>query len=322
MKMILDLDTGIDDALALAYALSQPQVDLIGVTTTYGNVETSTSIKNTLNILDLFGRSDVPVFAGSRHNWVSTENYVPAEIIYKIHGRNGIGEVELGEAKRKASEMSAVDFILASAKEYGAELTLVTTGPITNLADAIKADKDTVKKIGRIVAMGGALTIPGNVSPFAEANIANDPEAAKFIFASDVPIVIVGLDVTLTTMIYGDDITSWYELDTAAGKALADMSMYYYQNEYDDAEVGGAMHDPLAVEVAINPDIVKDILPINLTVETEGPSRGRTIADIDGLNRAEKSAQVCLQVDADAFIERFTTSIHNLIAETKMKAVS
>lgn len=313
-KIILDLDTGVDDALALAYTIGQESVELIGVTTTYGNVTVDAATANSLGILDLLHRSDVPVYEGAAFPWGSS-SYVMSDTVKKIHGTNGIGNVDLGENKRKKADKSAVDFLIESARTFGEDLILVTAGPLTNLADAIKKEPEAIKKIGKIVTMGGALTVPGNITPFGEANIIADAAAAKFVLESDIPMMIVGLDVTLKTMITGADIKSWGSVGNTASKTLVALTTYYYSNEYDDKEVGGALHDPLAVEAAINPGIITDILPINLTVETEGPSRGRTIGNLELLKRKEKSTQYCLDVDRDRFIKTFVQTIQNVLSQ-------
>lgn len=315
-KIILDLDTGVDDALAITYAVGQKDVELIGITTAFGNVTVQQAVKNSISILDLLGKKEVPVFEGAAHPWGSS-SYEPSEHIKRIHGENGIGDVELGSPSRSQGELSAVDFLIQSANTFGDELILLTAGPLTNLADAIKKDKEAILKIGKIVTMGCALTVPGNITPFSEANIYNDAEAAKYVLESDVPIVLVGLDVTLKTMITGKDIKSWLEVGNLASQAIADIATYYYTNEYDDEEIGGAMHDPLAVEVAVNPAIVTNMLPINLTVETDGVSKGRTIGNLDLLNREEKSAQVCVDVDGEAFITKFTETVRSVVSKAQ-----
>lgn len=312
MKVILDLDTGIDDALALTYTVGLPDVELLGVTTTFGNVTVENAVKNTINILDLLGRSDIPVFEGAPHSW-KADSYEPDEILHRIHGRNGIANVDLGEAKRSKEDLSAVDFIIETAEKYGDEFTLITTGPMTNLANAIKKNRKAIEKIGKIVSMGGALTVPGNTSQFAEANIASDANAAKYVMESGIPIVIVGLDVTLKTLFTGPNVEPWRQINTKAAEVITQLATYYYSNESEDSEFGGAMHDPLAVEVAVNPDIVTDMFPVNLTVETDGTSEGRMIANLNLLNREEKSAYVCLGVDSDAFIRKFTQVICDVL---------
>lgn len=319
-KIILDLDTGVDDALAIAHTIGQESVELIGITTIFGNVTVDYATSNSLGILDLLGRSDVPVYEGCSHPWGS-HNYVTSDNLKRVHGNNGIGNVDLGENSRSKEETSAIDFIIESANAFGEDLILLTAGPLTNLAEAIKKDEEAVKKIGKIVTMGCALTIPGNVTKFGEANIINDPVAAKYVFESDISMVIVGLDVTLKTMITGNDIKSWLSVGNRASKAMVDLATYYYSNEYNDEEIGGAMHDPLAVEVAVNPDIVTNMFPINLTVETEGPSRGRTIGNLDQLNSGKKTSQYCLDVNGDLFIEKFIQTVQKVLSNSNKIAV-
>ena len=315
MKMILDLDTGIDDALAIAYALGLPGVELIGVTNCFGNVTIDIAVQNTLDLLELLGHPEVPVFEGASRPW-GADGYTLAPHKFKIHGQNGIGNVELPRAKAQKSAVSAVDFILDSARRYGPDLALVATAPLTNLANAIAKDKNAVGRIGRISIMGGALTVPGNRTPFAEANICDDARAARAVMESGIPLTLVGLDATLKTRVTGRDIDLWRQLGTPAADAVIRMCEYYYTNEYDDASFGGAIHDPLAVEVAVAPESAA-YLPINLTVETEGPGAGRVIGDLRRLDQKEKSARVCVDVDGPAFVKKFVDTIGGLLAEQR-----
>lgn len=305
MKMILDLDTGIDDALAIAYAAASPEVDLIGITGTYGNVLMREGVANSLKILDLLGHSAVPVFAGLSHSQ-TTDNFKTLEISQLIHGKDGIGEIHLADSPRSVAEQGAVDFMLAACKTYGKELTIVATGPMTNLAAAIRQDKETMQKLGKIVIMGGALTVCGNVSPFAEANISQDPESADELFRSGLPITMVGLDVTLRTLLTKKETQSWRELGTNAGKAFSDMVDYYIKAyEITSPHLNGcALHDPLAVAVAINPDLLTTI-QLNLKVETEGPSRGRTIGDNERLNDPNPNVTIGVNVAVERFVTEF-----------------
>lgn len=310
-KLILDVDTGIDDTLAIAYALGLPEVDLIGITTLFGNTTSQLATENTLAVLALLGREDIPVYEGAHCPW-GTDSYEVVDQYRKIHGVTGLGNLELASAKRAKESRPAVDFLLQSARQYGDDLILVTTGPLTNLAEAIQKDREAMEAVGRIVSMAGALTIPGNVSPFAEANVYNDPQAAKYVFESGVPIVAVGLDVTLKTMITGTDIQHWAQVKSEASQALVELATYYYQHEYEDV-IGGAMHDPLAVAVAVHPEIVTNLLPINLTVETRGESTGRLIGNLDLLNARDKSGVVCLDIEADIFVTQFTETVYEVL---------
>ncbi|MDO4500316.1 MAG: nucleoside hydrolase [Erysipelotrichaceae bacterium] len=311
MKLILDLDTGIDDALALVYALGHKDIDLIGVTNVFGNVTVETANKNTINILDLFNRSDVPVFKGAAKP-LNKELFMH-EKKYQIHGLNGIGNVELGEAKRAVDKREASDFIVEMARQYKDELCIVAVAPLTNIANAISKDKEAMESVGKIVIMGGALTVQGNATPYAEANIYGDPEAAKIVFESGVHTTMVGLDVTFKTFLYAKDIESW-KLDNPRAKALYDMAYYYYENEIEGS-LGGAMHDPLAVDIALHPEVLKDSFDMSLTVETDGLSAGRTIGLKERVNDEIKSTTVCIDVDGKDFINRFVNTINEIIKE-------
>lgn len=307
-KIILDLDTGIDDALALAYTLGSPELDLIGVTATYGNVLVETGVRNDLALLELFGRSDVPVFAGEPHA-LAKDGFEVLEISAFIHGKNGIGEAEVAEPVGVVQELSAVDFLIESVERYGDELIIVPTGAMTNIAAAMKKS-ETFARDAQIVFMGGALTVPGNVSQWAEANANQDPEAADIMVRNAGDITTVGLDVTLQTLLTYAETATWRALGTPAGNFLADATDYYIK-AYDTTapHLGGCgLHDPLAVGVAIDPSLVT-LVPINLKVDTEGPTRGRTIGDEVRLNDPHKNCKVAVGVDVDRFLKEFMERI-------------
>ena len=310
-KLILDVDTGIDDALAIAYALASPELDLIGVTCTYGNVEVDQAVRNSLAILELFGRTDVPVFAGPQR-----DGFEVMEISQFIHGVNGIGEAKLYDASRAAEQQSAVDFMVQSVHRYGDDLVIVPVGPLTTVAAAAEAD-ETFASRAHIVCMGGALTVPGNVTPCAEANINQDPEAADFVFRQGEDITMIGLDVTLQTLLTTVETKQWGDLVTAGGDFLATATNYYIKAyETTAPHLGGCgLHDPLAVAVAADPSLV-DTLAINLKVDTDGETRGRTIGDETCLNDPVKSARVAVGVDVGRFLEEFMRRLTGLARET------
>ncbi|GAB3941259.1 nucleoside hydrolase [Corynebacterium tapiri] len=313
-KIILDLDTGVDDALALAYALASEELELIGVTGTYGNVLVETGVRNTLAILELFGASDVPVFAGPDH--ASTKDgFEVLPISEFIHGKNGVGEAELPEPSASVQDKSAVDFLVESVAKYGDDLVIVPTGPSTTIAAAIEADEDFARN-AHIVMMGGALTVPGNVSPVAEANVNQDPEATNTVFQRAQDVTMIGLDVTLQTLLTYEETKLWRELGTAGGRFLADATDYYIKSyETNSPHLGGCgLHDPLAVGVAVDPSLVTT-LGINLKVETEGPTRGRVIGDETRLNDANKTAQVAVGVDVERFLKEFMERLTRLARE-------
>ena len=311
-KLILDLDTGIDDALAIAYALGSPEAELIGITATYGNVLMKDSVRNSLAVLDALGADSVPVCPGLPHS-STAEDFAVLEISAFIHGRNGLGEAEIAASARRAAPASAVDFIIEASRRYGEELVYVPTGPLTNLAAALERDPALAGRL-RVVLMGGALTVSGNVSPWAEANINQDPDAADAVFRSGIDATMVGLDVTLQTLLTYEHTRRWRDLGTPAGAFLADMTGYYIRAYETTAPgLGGCgLHDPLAVGVAVDPGLVTT-LPINLQVDVEGPTRGRTIGDVARLNDPRKTSRVAVGVDVDRFLEELMARITSVL---------
>ena len=235
-KLILDLDTGIDDALAIAYALgSADEIDLIGITATYGNVAVPLAARNALAVLHLFGRDDVPVYS------------------------NGIGGAIIPDSPRAPEAPgSAVDFIITAAREYGPDLTIVPTGAMTTMATVFRNAPDLKDSGVNVTLMGGALTLPGNVGPAAEANISQDPEAADYLFKCGARTTMIGLDVTHQTALTREKAHEWASLGTQAGDFLVTMTDYYIDFYLkNQPEIRGCgLHDPLAVAAALDPSLI------------------------------------------------------------------
>lgn len=314
-KMILDLDTGIDDSLAIAYALASPEVDLIGITSTYGNVVTSQAGQNSLKILELLGRPDIPVYLGLPHS-STTDHFDVMPVSQEIHGKNGIGEVELPTAKRQVEQEPAVDFMIAAARKYGNDLIIVPTGPMTNLAAALKQAPELTALVGNVTFMGGALTVPGNVTEVGEANINQDPAAADQVLRSSFNLTMVGLDVTLRTLLTKKETKLWRALGTKASVAFADI-VDYYIGAYATTNAhlpGCALHDPLAVGVALDPSLVQTI-GLNMKVETKAPFAARTVGDETRLNETPTNVKVAVNVDAPAYLQRFMHRLTALFAQ-------
>lgn len=314
-KMILDLDTGVDDALAIAYAVAAPEVDLIGIVSSFGNNRMKTCAQNSLKLLQLLGQTDVPVFEGAAHS-STTDHFDPEQVSLDIHGQNGIGEVELPDPDRPVEDESAVDFLIEAAHKYSKDLIIIPTGPMTNLAAAIKKDPSIVDLIGNVTFMGGALTVEGNVSEAAEANIHQDPEATDAVFHSNLPLTMVGLDVTLRTLLTKKETAKWRALGTAAGKAYADITDYYIDAYYnmDIDKRGCAIHDPLAVGVGIDPSFVSTI-SLFMRCVTEGPNRGRTIGDNAKLIDDNPNTKIAVNVDKDRYLAHFMDLLTNLFKQ-------
>lgn len=305
-KMILDLDTGVDDALALALAICDPRVDLIGVIASYGNTLVETAAQNTLNLLQLLGATDVPVYLGASHS-STTDHFDVMPISKAIHGNTGVGNLSLPVATRQVEKMSGIQFLVDMAHKYQDELVYVPTGPLTNMAKALEVDPEIAHLIGNTTLMGGALTVPGNVTPFTEANISQDPEAADKVFTTQENLTMVGLDVTLRTLLTKIDTQKWRALGTKSGIAYADL-MDFYIEAYDQLDIdhrGAALHDPLAVAVAIDPSYVVTI-PLNMrvTYDKDTHDYGRTIGDRQRLLEPT-TTNVAVGVNAKRFVRDF-----------------
>ncbi|MBE5023353.1 nucleoside hydrolase [Olsenella sp. DSM 107455] len=316
-RLVLDLDTGVDDALALAYALGSPEVELVGVVCTYGNVTMRTAVRNTCALLELLGHPEVPVLAGADRALAATSPFAPPAAVRRIHGENGLGDQPVS-GRCRCAPGDGVAFLrdeLRRAEGDGAELVYVPTGPLTNLAHMLTSIPGLADALGRVTFMGGALAVPGNVTPCAEANVANDPAAADAVLRGGLRTRMVGLDVTHQAVLARDDTAAWRELGTPAGIFLADVTDHYISvYEENNPLMGGcALHDPLAVAAAIDPSLVGR-LPTNLRVDLEGPTRGRTVCDPDRLRDEEKTCEVALTVDVPRFLGEFRARVARALA--------
>ncbi|MDD6840041.1 MAG: nucleoside hydrolase [Spirochaetales bacterium] len=303
INLVLDLDTGIDDAIALSIAAKDKRVNLVGVTCTYGNVTVDESAYNTLALLSLLDRLDIPVYKGSDRALNSTSPYIPHEAGRKIHGKKGSGNIVLKESKRSIENTNAIDY-LSSLMMKRDDITIITTGPMTNLASVLSAYPTLSSWKGKVIFMGGALTVRGNVNHFAEANIFKDPEAAKIVVESGLDVTMIGLDVTERTRLYRKDAEKWKNKGNEIGETLGSMLDYYLDNTLDLDET--YVHDPSAVIASLHPEYFS-FLPLPLTVETEGIDRGRVVLDEKRLLDRDKMVNVALDVDR-VKLEEFLSS--------------
>ncbi|MEH7177853.1 nucleoside hydrolase [Neobacillus vireti] len=295
--VILDVDTGVDDALAIAYALNSPELEVIGLTTCFGNAPIESTTRNTLVVLEKLGKM-VPVYAGADKQLKGGLKKYPTH----VHGEDGLGnQVDRTPEKRAESE-GAVDYIINQVIKQPQEITIIAVGPLTNLALAVKKEPEIASLVKEVIIMGGAVFTAGNVTPYSEANIITDPEAADIVFSSGLPVTIVGLDVTMKTLLPREALTDWRDLKRDAAHFFADMTSFYMQSyETHHPGIGGcALHDPLAVGVAIDPSFVKKE-EWSVKVVLEGEERGRTIAHTEG----GPKIQVCTHVKSETFLKHF-----------------
>ncbi|GGZ96984.1 nucleoside hydrolase [Arenicella chitinivorans] len=255
-KIILDTDPGIDDAQAIAFAIAHPDIELLGLTTVFGNAEIEITTRNALHILDVFGQPQVPVAQGASDPLHQTRYPAPDF----VHGTDGLGNIHITQPSSAPVSESAAEFIVRMASENPGEITLVAIGPLTNIAHAVSLDPSLPAKVKSLVVMGGSVAHPGNVTPLAEANFFNDPHAADAVFAHDWPATIIGLDVTLQTVLRDQDLAMIRDAAGRAGKFLWDTSRFYidfYASRL--ARLGStdrscAMHDASALVYTVLPD--------------------------------------------------------------------
>ncbi|HEX5799032.1 MAG TPA: nucleoside hydrolase [Gaiellaceae bacterium] len=297
--LVLDCDPGHDDAIALLLALASPEVDVLGVTTVHGNQTLDKTTDNALRVLELVGRSDVPVARGADRP-LARELHVAAH----VHGDSGLDGPELPPATGAPVEQRAVDFLL---EHVDPDVVLVAVGPLTNVALAL----DEGLRPQRIVLMGGAIG-EGNMTPAAEFNIWADPEAAQRVFHAGVPVTMVGLDVTHRALLTPE----WGERFRAAGRVgafVADLVEFfkrYHARTY--GWDGAPIHDAVALAQAFRPGVVATE-HVNVEVEVESElCRGRTV--VDRWHRTERppNADVAVDIDGDAFLELLLERIGRL----------
>ncbi|MFD2922290.1 nucleoside hydrolase [Halobacillus naozhouensis] len=303
--IILDVDTGIDDALAIAYAVHSPELNVLGITTGFGNVSQKEATRNTLQVLDVLDADqNIPVIPGATTP-ISGRHI--KEKSTRIHGEDGLGNSGLPFSKRTPHPYEAADFIIEKMEEYPGQITVIAVGPQTNMALAIQKKPEIVHLAKRVVIMGGAVTVPGNVTPYAEANIYADPDAASIVFESCMPVTLVGLDVTMQTLLRVEDVQKWTAVNSDYSDFLQTICHYYINayHQFDPALGGCALHDPLAVGVVIDPSFVK-MTPMHVGVNIE---RGDSLGNTHEVSKNNKNVEVCLDIDVDRFVSHFLNRI-------------
>lgn len=318
-KIILDTDPGTDDAMALMLALNSPELDVRAVTVVPGNVTAEMGLENALRMMSLAGRCDIPVAAGAKHPLF--QKLITAEF---WHGKNGLGNVELPPSKCKVDGRYGPDLIIQMVHAAPHEITLVPVGPLTNIALAVLKDPSIVPLVKEVILMGGSVG-GGNSTAAAEANIYNDPEAAQIVFQAGWPITMVGLDVGDKTLLTPKYLEQLRQSHGPVNDFIYQVASYLIQLSAQFGSPGSPMYDPLAVGVAIDATLVT-APPMHVEVETHGEfTRGETVANrhgvvernvlhgdrylIEGLDKVEPNAKVCLEVDAARFLEMFVSRI-------------
>lgn len=304
LKLIIDTDPGIDDAMAIFYAAAAPDIELLGLTSIFGNVTATQATRNALRLLEWAGLNDVPVAQGA-----SKPRALPAfPPSHNVHGDEGFGEMPAETPKGKALDEPAAEFLVRMARQHKGELVLCPIGPLTNIADALDLDPEFASNVARIVLMGGSLEEGGNITPHAEANIYHDPHAAERVFASGANITMVGLDVTHRILCTAEDFDAMEAASPRLGGMINEMSRFYLHfyttvGKHD----GCSLHDPAAVIACTHPELFTSrAVPVSVSCEKE--TSGKTILAQDG--RPETG--VLMSVDASAVKRQFLHEMSKL----------
>lgn len=294
IKMILDCDTGHDDAIALMVAARHPQIDLLGVTVVAGNQTLDKTLPNTLSVCQHLNL-DVPVYGGMDRPMVRDQ--VTAG---DVHGESGLDGPVFEPLVRKAEEKHAVSYLIDTLMASDGDITLVPVGPLSNIAMAMRLEPRIVNKIKQIVIMGGAVGL-GNTTPAAEFNIFVDPEAAHVVFTSGVPLVMMGLDLTNTALADQTIIERMKAIGNRAGQLFADIMSFTLRSQAVNGLSAGPVHDVTAVTYLVAPELyqTKDLFAeIELN---RGPSYGRTVCDYNNRYNRKPNVKVGMAIDLPAF---------------------
>jgi len=308
--LVIDTDPGIDDALALLLALASPEVDLRLVTTVHGNVDLAQTTENALRVLHLAGRSDVPVAAGARTSLVVPQ----PERAGHVHGAAGLGGVVLPSSPATVDPRPAVVALAELLRSSEQPVTVAAIGPLTNIALLLAVYPDEAARIGRLVVMGGSATRGGNVTSAAEFNIWADPEAAAVVLAAGLPTVLVGLDVTLPTVLTEAGIARFAAAGPVGATAGAVLRQYLDHARSSYGTDGVVVHDALAVTEAIAPGTLGTVRR-DLVVDTgHGAGRGQTLVDRRRVSTAAGAVEVAESVDSGAAVEFLVSRVERLAA--------
>ncbi|MBG9736714.1 nucleoside hydrolase [Paenibacillus alvei] len=322
IPVIMDVDTGVDDALALALIWKSKQVDLVGVTTVNGNVSLSQATLNTRKVMHMLQQLDVqnerlnagegsgiadlsirnvPIIPGANEPLMR-----PTFFEHAVHGNDGLGGAlsDMSPPELEEGLPHAAQFIIKEAKKRPGELTLLMTAPLTNLAIALRACPELPQLVKRVVVMGGAVQTFGNVTPVAEYNIYVDPEAAKMVLHAGFDLTLVGLDVTRQALLRPEHLE---KLDSTplGGFVRTCTAQYMERYRMRNGVEACAMHDPLAAYISIDTSVVK-MRRYYVDVETRSElCDGQTVCDIQNRLGREPNANVCVEVDGETFMDRF-----------------
>ncbi|EOB4239956.1 pyrimidine-specific ribonucleoside hydrolase RihA [Raoultella planticola] len=299
LPIILDCDPGHDDAIAIVLALASPELDVKAITSSAGNQTPEKTLRNVLRMLTLLQRQDIPVAGGARKPLM--RELIIAD---NVHGESGLDGPALPEPDFAPQSVTAVELMAKTLRESPQPVTIVATGPQTNVALLLNSHPELHDKIARIVMMGGAMVL-GNWQPAAEFNIYVDPEAAEIVFQSGIPVVMAGLDVTHRAQIHGLDIERFRQLGNPVATIVAEL-LDFFMEYHKDAKwgfTGAPLHDPCTIAWLLKPQLFTSVERW-VGVETQGKyTQGMTVVDYYFLTGNQPNTTVLLDVDREGFVD-------------------
>ena len=301
-RVIFDTDPGVDDAMALFFLLQSPELELEAVTTVFGNVDVEQTTRNALILLDVAGRPDIPVARGAGQPLMRQRQLSGAV----VHGDNGLGGAELPAPSRAAGPERAAELIVERVLAAPGEITLIAVGPLTNVALATCLEPRIVENVRELIVMGGAATVPGNVTPLAEANFHNDPEAASIVVSAGYRLGLVGLDVTMQAIIVPEQVDVLQERGGAVGAFIHAISSHYGAHYAGrNGRLGFPMHDPSTVLYAVDRDYFRTERWYVEIETTSQRAAGMVMTDRCGDWGQAPNADVCIGIDAERFVSLY-----------------
>ena len=299
LPIILDCDPGHDDAIAMVLALASPELDVKAITASAGNQTPDKTLRNVLRMLTLLGRQDIPVAGGARKPLM--RELIIAD---NVHGESGLDGPALPEPDFTPQACTAVELMAKTLRESPQPVTIVATGPQTNVALLLNSHPELHDKIARIVMMGGAMVL-GNWQPAAEFNIYVDPEAAEIVFQSGIPVVMAGLDVTHRAQIHDMDIERFRQVGNPIATIVAEL-LDFFMEYHKDAKwgfTGAPLHDPCTIAWLLKPELFTCVERW-VGVETQGKyTQGMTVVDYYFLTGNQPNTTVLLDVDREGFVD-------------------
>lgn len=311
-KILYDCDPGHDDAVALMLAAGSPELELLGVTIAAGNQTLDNTGRNACHVLQWLGREEVPVYTGCGRPMV--RDRVTAG---DIHGETGLDGPVFPPLRKKPEPEHAVSFLVRTLLNSQGDVTVVTSGPMTNLAMALRMEPAVAEKIRRIVLMGGSYT-NGNVTPAAEFNILADPEAAHVCFTAGRPVTMIGLDVTRKVLCYPEIVERMARADTCASRLFVDLMGHFCRTQKEVfGWEGGPLHDPVTIASLLDPTLVVT-KPMNVRIDlSHGESYGRTNCDAFSYLGLPATADVAVDIDVPRFWDIIETGLRRYGEEEK-----